>query len=524
VLIRGAESRFTAVFIDGVRIDTQSTGGASWNAIPLAQIDRIEVVRGPAGAIYGSDAIAGVVQIFTRRGEGPFTPSVEAGVGTYGTRRLGASARGTTGPVDYALGVAQESSRGFNSQPAGNPDIDGYRSTSASARLGWQLSADQRIEATALSNRLDTQYDETRSVVDDHAKTRLDAYGLAWNARWTPAWTTRLSVGQSIDRYETSPVAYRSETRINSYLFHNTWTQGPHQVTAALERREDRLDNASTLPASTSRAQTGLALGYGLSAGAHTVQLNARHDEDSEFGGHATGSAAWAWRFAEGWRTTASMGTAFRAPTLFQRFSLYGVPTLQPETSRNVELGLRYAQGPLQFGAALFRNDVSDLITFVSGPGACLNGTGAAGLAPAGGCYGNTARARYEGVSLSGAASLGPVRLRGSIDLQDPRDLDTDKQLARRAREMGRLSAELPMGAWTLGTEALGVGDSFNDAANKQRLPGYGLLNFFASRAIGQDWSLIARLDNAGDKAYQTVRGYASPGRAFWLGLSWSRH
>jgi vitamin B12 transporter len=111
------------------------------------------------------------------------------------------------------------------------------------------------------------------------------------------------------------------------------------------------------------------------------VQVNLRHDDDSEFGGKGTGSVAYGYAIAPQWRATASVGTAFRAPTLYQRFSEYGVATLSPETSRNAELGLRYAQGRSSFSVVAYRNRVSNLISFA----------GQAPCASTFGCYANTA-------------------------------------------------------------------------------------------------------------------------------------
>ena len=116
VYLRGAETRFTAVFIDGVRIDSQATGGASWEAIPLGQIDRIEILRGPAAAVYGSDALGGAIQIFTRRGEGGFTPYVGLGFGTDNTRKAEAGFSGASGAFDYSLGLADDQSDGYNAR------------------------------------------------------------------------------------------------------------------------------------------------------------------------------------------------------------------------------------------------------------------------------------------------------------------------------------------------------------------------------------------------------------------------
>lgn len=517
VFVRGADPRFTAVFIDGVRVDSQSTGGVTWNALPLAQIDRIELVRGPAAAVYGSDAVGGVLQLFTRKGEAGFAPSASVGVGSHGLLSAQVGLSGGTGAVDYAVSLGGERSTGFDAQPGANPDQDGYRNRSASARLGWQLDTRHRLEATALNSHVDSQYDGYSPDVNDRSLHDLSTLGLSWQARWSDVYQTRVSASRSRDRYDNAPFSYLTETEITSYLFHNEWRVGSQVFTAALERREDALDNSSTTPTISGRHQNALALGYGLTSGAHALQLNARHDKDSEFGDKTTGSAAYAFQFAPGWRATASAGTSFRAPTLFQRFSVYGVPELKPESGRNLELGLRYAHQSTRYGLVAYRNTVSDLIDYVSGPGPCANGVG-----DYAGCYANTARARFAGVTLQAARQVGEFNLGFSLDLQNPRNLDTGKQLVRRAKRHASLSVDTRMAGWVLGGEWKLSGQRYNDVANAQPLGGYGVINLHASRPLGQDWSLLLRLDNLGNKDFQTIRGYATTGRTFYAGLRWA--
>jgi vitamin B12 transporter len=303
-------------------------------------------------------------------------------------------------------------------------------------------------------------------------------------------------------------------------LWQHDWVVGPHQVTAALERREDRLLNASTTPSQTVRSQNAVALGYGYKHGAHTVHANLRRDDDSEFGAHTTGSLGMAWALTPAWRLTASGGTAFRAPTLFQRFSIYGTPSLRPEQGRNLEVGLKFAQGDRSFSAVAYRNRVTQLINYVSGPGACANGSGAFP-----GCYGNTGRARLQGVTLAGATRLGGaggVGLNGSFDWLDPTDEATGKRLARRAQRVAKLSANTRWAGWALGVETQWHSARFENAANTQVLPGYGLVNLAATRALAPNWTLVARLDNLGDKAYTLARGFATAGRTAYVGLRWS--
>ncbi|HAU56829.1 MAG TPA: TonB-dependent receptor [Comamonadaceae bacterium] len=525
VYLRGAESRFTAVYIDGVRVDSQSTGGAQWEQIPLAQIERIEVLRGPAAAVYGSDAIGGVIQLFTRKGDGAATPYVGVGLGSQGTRKLEAGISGAAGAdraLDYSLGLAHARSDGFDVKTSGvhNPDRDGYRNTSGHARLGYRIDARHKLDATLLASRLNSGYDgfthKPASPVDDRGQQRLRTAGLNWAAQWTDAYSTRVSVTDSASRYETTPSPYRTETDLRGYLWQNEYRLGAHRFSAALERREDHLNNPALDARSTtldrSRSQDALALGYGYQKGGHTVQLNARHDDDSEFGGKGTGSLAYGYAITPQWRATASVGTAFRAPTLYQRFSEYGVATLRPESSRNAELGLRYAQGRSSFSAVAYRNRLSNLILF-GGAGTCASSFG---------CYASTARAQYQGITLAASHHWAGVQWHGSIDLQNPRDLTTGKQLARRAKRHATLGADTQIAGWTLGTELQASGQRFDNAANTQVLGGYALVNLYASTRVARDYTLLARIDNLGDKNYALARTFATPGRTLYVGLKWA--
>lgn len=529
VFLRGGNSQHTAVYLDGVRLDAQSgSGGVEWENIPLAQIDRIEVLRGPAAAVYGSDAINGVIQLFTRKGEGQPAPYVGAGLGSDSLAKVEAGISGSTGTdsaFDYSLGLARETSDGFDSQPQrlsgsptaqSNPDQDGYRNTSANARLGLKINRAHSLEATLLASDLKAQYDSygyTPAVpVDDLTDHRLRTAGLSWSAQWSEAYSTRLSVTGSSSRYETTPSAYLTTTDLRGYLFQNELRFGPHLLTATLERRQDELENTS-VGITRARTQKALALGYGFVQGVHSVQLNLRHDDDSGFGGKTTGSAAYGLAITPRLRLTASAGTAFRAPTLYQRFSEYGVSSLQPETSRNVEAGLRYTNGASSLGLVAYRNKLDNLIDYIGGPGLCASPWG---------CYTNIGRAEYSGFTLSATHAIGGVNLRASLDLQDPRDLDTGKELARRARKHGTLSADTRVGRWQLGAEARFSGQRFSDPANTQRLAGYSLFNLSAATSFARDWTLLARVDNLTDKQYELAKSYATAGRSFYLGVKWA--
>ena len=513
VFLRGADTAFTAVFIDGVRIDSQGVPGASWEAIPLGMIDHIEILRGPAAAVYGSDALGGVIQIFTRKGEGSPQPYVEAGVGSYATSHAGAGVSGSSGAVDYSLSVARERSAGFNSIPSAPPAQDnGYTRNSGQARLGFQINPDQRLEASMIASNLLAGFNDGYGDPQQQSAYQLRSTGLSLLSRWSAEYKTQLSVSESTSLYAvtTAPDNYLTNTRIRSYLFQNEWRSGIHQFTAALERREDHVVTSD--PVVGQRFENALALGYGLHWQQHTVQLNLRHDQDSAFGGHNSGSASYGYAITPAWRATVSAGTAFRAPTVYQLYGPYGVSSLQPETSHNLEAALRYAQGTARWGLVAYRNQVGNLINF-SGPGACSSPYG---------CYANVAHARYSGLTLSGEDQVAGVHLHGSLDLQDPKNLDTGAQLARRAKQHGTLGADTRLASWALGAEVQASGRRYDDVANTRPLGGYALFNLYASTDLSPEWQLLARVDNLSNKDYQLAYTYATPGRSVYLGLKWA--
>lgn len=515
VFIRGGESRHTAVYLDGVRLDSQATGGVIWEQIPLEQLERVEILRGPAAAIYGSDAVAGVVQLFTRRGQGPAQPSLRVSAGSQRSRQVQASLRGAHGDLDYAFTLAQDRSDGQNARRGFNPDEDGHDRRSGSARLGWRLDGVHRLDATWLQSRLRSDYDGFLPGVDDENRHRLRSAGLAWEARWQPTATSRAQWGESDSVYESQPDGYRTETRLRNLLLQHEQQVGDQRLSVALERREDRLVNPATAFSprlAGERHQDALALGWRLDRGAHALQAQLRHDDDSEFGGQDTGSLAWGWSFAPGWRAGASAATSFRAPTLFQRFSEFGRDDLTPERGRNVEASLRWAGEGREASLVAWRNRLRDLIGFGEA-GAC---------ASAFGCFANVGRAELEGVTLAGRQALGPVELQASLDWLDARNEASGRRLARRAPRQAKVGAIARLQGWTLGAELLASAERFDDAANTRRLGGYTLLNLHARTTLARGLSLFARIDNVGDKDHELARTFPSLGRRAELGLRWT--
>ena len=537
VFIRGGENRHTVVLIDGVRIDSQSTsGGVNWQSIPLGQIDRIEIVRGPTSAVYGSDAVAGVIQIFTKKGEGAFAPVIALGYGAYNTQKIEVSASGSMNAFDYSFGVSQATSNGFNVRPVAgqNSDDDGYKRIGVNTRLGFQINADHRIEASILNNKNDAQYDS--GLTRDYRRINsVQTVSGKWLANWTDRYSTRLFVSGGTDRGEealngsTTVLSY-DQTKISSLMFANEYRLGAHLFSATVENRKDQflLVGSTAVPVgsafvSREKSQNSVGLGHGWTGGAHTVQLNMRRDRDSEFGSKSTGTAAYAFALTPQWKISTSGGTSFRVPTLYQRFTIYSPTTpLLPESGRNVELGLKYAQGSSNFGVVAYSNRVTNLLTFASGNGSCINGKAPVALASRA-CYANTALAQYTGLTFTASETLGNYRLYGSLDVQNPKDLTLDRQLARRTKRHATLGADTRIGAWTLAGDVLVSALRYdNTMATSPVLPGYTLINLSASTALSKDWKALVRVDNLTDKTYQTISTYATARRSLYLGLTWA--
>jgi len=530
LFLRGADNRHTVLLVDGMRVDSQSTGGPSWNAIPLSQIERIEVLKGPASALYGSDAVGGVVQIFTRKASQGWQAEIGAGAGNLGLRKADASVSGRSGMIDLAASVSTERSRGFNATldlPGSYvfvPDTDGYRKHSSSLRVGLAPAEGHRVELSTLRSHLDAQFDldAFSPTADDHALQDSDATRLAWNARWSPELSTEASAGESRDRYISTPSPYLANTRLRQLGFNAFWRLAPEQQLQLLaERREDSLftHSAYSPDLNDQRSQTGLGLGWLYSAGPVNLQVHGRRDHDSQFGSVGTGSLAAGYALGAGWRVVASWGNAFRAPTLYQRGSEYGpqlgkpgAVALAPEHGRNAEAGLKYAVGDDELSLTTFRNRVSNLISF-GAAGSCASPYG---------CYQNVASATLQGVSLRGATRVGAVNLAATADWQSPKNDATGKLLARRARQLATLRADAPLGDWQLGAAVQASGGRWDNAANTQRLGGYALLDLDAQWRLSPELRLQFNLQNALDHAVTLAQGYAPTPRQVFVGLRWA--
>ena len=514
IFIRGAAPKQSIVLIDGQRFGSATTGDAAFSRIPLAQIERIEILRGPASSLYGADAIGGVIQIFTKRGDGEPRFNASTGFGTYNTNDTSIGVSGSNELVSYSLQAGHYATDGVSAihnkrNSSYNPDRDGYRNNSLSGSLALRPSSGHEVGANFLVSDGTSRYDSTPKTRDFKSDQDIAAYSVYTRNKLLPDWTSTVRLGRSTDDLTTR----RSGTTTGE--FSTTQDQFSWQndvrlrVGTALFAAEYLKQAVSGTTNYTEDQRTIRSLLAGWTAGIdkHRLQLNLRRDDNSQFGGKTTGAASYGYQFTPAWRGHLSYGTAFRAPTFNE---LYfpdtgfggGNPNLKPEKSKNAETGVTWEQGGHRVSATYFHNTVEDLIN--SWPPQ------------------NVSNATLEGVSLSYAGRSGPWQGGLSIDLQRPRDDDTGNHLARRADEQMFSHLSRSFGNWTLGGEWQLVGQRYDDAANKVRLGGYGLVNLFAEYRLEKDWVLFARGNNIFDKYYETVNNYGVLGANVFAGIRYA--
>ena len=516
VFIRGANANQVVVLLDGVRVGSSTTGTASWNAVPLGSIDRIEVVYGPLSTLYGADAIGGVIQIFTRKGEGAPVVTGSVGAGSNATLQADAGISGTSGgehAVSYAFSAGYEESDGFSSTRPGasgyNADEDGYRRRNAAGRVSMVVAPGHEIGAQFLVSRLFSQYDSGTANYDVHSDNDLNTAAVFMRNQVLPNWHSTVQYARSEDKSSnftnaTASGASQIDTEQNEFNWQNDITIGRDTLQLLYTHRKEEVDSMRK-----SRITNSYAAAYSAKRGAHLMDVSARHDR-SVYGSKNTGAAGYGYDFGNGLRATASVGTSFRAPTFNELyFPGYGLATNKPEKGRNREVGLRYDGNGYQLDATYFHNRLTDMIVS-STP--CPDGINRS-------CAYNVNKGLLEGFSVAGSTRLMGVNLRASLDWQDPRDETTGKQLARRARRFANLAADYTLGTVKTGAEVTLSGERFDNAANTNRLGGYGLVNLYSTWQFTPDWSLLLRVNNVGDKAYETARFYNTAGRTWFASL-----
>ncbi|MCG9025040.1 TonB-dependent receptor [Laribacter hongkongensis] len=530
LFIRGTNSNQSVVLIDGVRVVSATTGATALEQIPLEQIERIEIVRGPVSGLYGADAIGGVVQVFTRKGRGAPAPHLSLAAGNDGTWRVGAGIGGVVGDTSFAVDVTHRTTDGgFSATNRDNfnynPDEDGYRNTAYSVRVSHLLAEGHEVGFNAFQAFGRAQYDANQDLtgqINDIQKNRVQANSVYLKNQLTERWHSTLTLSQAVDRSENftprnpwGPDYGRFKTTQDTLTWQNDLALGAAgQLTAGYEHQKQKVSSTQEFTVSN-RQNNAVFAGWNGEFGASLLNASLRHDNNSQFGGKTTGTLGYGYRVNEAVKLTANWGTAFRVPTFNDLYwpddgnGYVGNPDLKPESSRNAEVGAELSGALGKLKLAAFENRVDDLI----------NGYDCSGGFPC--TSSNVNKATIKGVSLTGSTVLAGTTLRGNVNWQDPRDDITDKRLTYRSEWYGTLDVSRPFDQLTLGSTLRVAGSRYADSGNTKELGGYALVDLYADYALNPTTRLFARVNNAFDRDYTQLAGYNTAGREWLVGVNW---
>lgn len=375
VMLRGANTTHTLVLVDGIRVASATLGDVSWGFLPLNQVERIEILRGPASSLYGADAIGGVIQIFTRRGEGPLRGHAEAGIGSLGTSLVSAGLAGGAEGWRYSLQASDSRSRSFNAisnakNSSYNADRDGFQDSSASGSLSYNFAAGHEAGINFINSDGWNNYDSTPKVSDWQQRQRVSGLSAFSRNRLLPAWTSTLRIGRGTDdsrQFQNGQASSSLRTDQDQIQWQNDVKLPVGTALLAVERLQQKVSGNTAFLVSERTINSVLG-GWTGQLGQHRLQANLRRDENSQFGGKSTGSLGYGYQFTPDWRANAAYGTAFKAPSFND---LYwpgsGNPTLHPERATNREVSLHFQRADQHASATYYDNRISDLIDWAPG-------------------------------------------------------------------------------------------------------------------------------------------------------------
>lgn len=542
LFIRGTSNTQSLILVDGQRIGSASDGGASLQYLSLDQIERIEVVRGSRSALYGSDAIGGVVQIFTRRGDSGLQPrlAMSAGSNQHFVRSLGLS--GGDAQTRFSLnGSLDETAGSDRTGPsyASDSDHDAYRNKALSFNLSHQLNEQLEVGASLLDQRGRNEYDNPFGRYDEstflsypqqpYTDFTLSSASTFADAQLSDVWNSRLEMGHSESRQKTLDKLSDEVSVFNTYRDSASWLNTlqmseRHTLLLGADWYEDELHSNSAYSQQT-RWNQGAFVQHRFQGDGFATELGLRHDKNEQFGSENTWNTALTVPLGAATALIASYSEGFRAPTFNELYWpdadpwFKGNPDLTPERSKNYELQLRGEQWDTRWSVAAYRNEVRDLISNQPiSPGSWI-------YRPV-----NLNKARLQGIELSLERDIFGWQASAGANWLDARDRETGHTLQRRAKRTVNLDIDRTFGTLSVGANWQAVSSSYDDTANTQKLAGYGLLGVRSSWQATGELKLEFKVDNLLDKDYSRALysherqdyGYREEGRAATIGFVWT--
>jgi vitamin B12 transporter len=543
--LRGANSNQTKVLIDGISINSMDGSGSPLRYFPLDDIERIEILRGPASTLYGADALGGVINIITRRGQPGLRGNAFAGYGSHNTSRVSAGLSGGNERWRFRLDAHNFRTDGFSSRrDATNRDADkdAYRNAGGAVSLSFLPAKDHEIGTSYRQNDGLSHFDSANTPADGNydyrVRFRVRQWQLFSKNRFLPNWTSTLQYGGSEDyqkNYSWDDWAFPPREDISFSHTRNKQLSWQNDIDLPLGKALLMVERSGQKAKAHGAAyqdkpeidNTSLMAGWTAHTGRHYWQMNIRHDGHSEFSGKTTYGASYGYQLLDTLRIHAGYGTAFRAPNVYELFVsvpawwFQGNPDLKPEESRNSEVGLTWERGTERASVIYYHNRVKNLI---SGTGIAASGFYT---------YENVNKALLEGVTLSWRGTLDAWQFSADYDWLNAQNRSKDpsgagfERLGRRARHKATFGVNYARGNLDVGVEQVLASRRYDmnyrkTDPNREELGGYGLTNLIARYAISRDFSLEGRIDNLFNKKYEHARGYNTDGFNAFIGLRYS--
>ncbi|MEM8844766.1 MAG: TonB-dependent vitamin B12 receptor [Pseudomonadota bacterium] len=515
LFLRGASSNQVLFLVDGVKTGSVTTGSTPFQNIPVDLIERIEIVRGPRSSLYGSEAIGGVVQIFTRKGGGKTRTFASIGGGKYDSFDASAGVSGGGDKGWYNLSVNRSKTNGFDScenQFMGGcfnqePDDDGYKEYGGSAQAGYQFDSGVEVDIHALRSEGEVEFDGFFNESD----TRFQVVGGSLSFSPMDIWRVKISAGSNWDesRNKGATSSSKFDSRRDSLSIQSdTFISDNHNLTFGFDYQEDKIDSSTDYD-EDSRDNKGIYAQYLGLFGSQDLQLSLRNDDNEQFGNQTTGNAAWGFTVEE-YRFFASYGTAFKAPTFNDLyFPGFSNPNLDPEESRSYEGGISGNNFWGNWAINIYQTYIDDLIVFDSVLSQPIN----------------VDEARIRGFEAVINTSIYKWQINTNITLLDPEitnGVNDGNVLPRRARQTFRLDLDRDYGRFSIGSTIYAADKRYDDLANTEKLGRYATVGLRSEVIITNSWRLQGRIENLFDKDYQTAKYYNQPGRSGFVTLRYS--
>ena len=537
--LRGQNSKNIAVFIDGVRSPVDQIGSLQITDLPLAQIEKIEILRGNASALYGDAAVGGVINIFTRQGVGKPAPYGSATLGGYGLKELNAGYGGVIEDTKFNLQMGSVENTGFSAmntsqKTLANPDSDSYQNQYFSVGLEKKISLATSFGFRINHSQSNYDYDYAYSslTTDTHQQTKSnDSYVIYLLTAFNSDWKSKLDLSSSKINYEeilngTRNISYygfglnegeqKSVRWFNTYALHEKtllnfgWDYSADQL--VFTGTTTNLDSYSM-----QRSSHGVFVGVNHSWENWTFQTNIRKDvldvTNSDASAVITsinpnstsGLLGIGYFLSPAWKLTTSVSNGFSAPTAFD-VSQDTKLTLTPEKFQAKEFGVSYLGSHQTFRIVYFEIDTSNSIEYSDDYP----------YEPS-----NAYISKNRGIESTGQTEWGGVRIKASLVIQNPKNLTYDEALARRAKRYGSLDLTKRIEAYDVGVKVFASGERKDSHYSSDVLESYALLSVYASRQFGKDWVARVKLHNLLDESYQLAYGYNTPGRMLTATLSY---